>query len=74
MARSEMLPPMDRYRSFLDNACPDAVCSLNRLRPNAAQPSPPVSELARLGPLAAMIDRGAGDITKQYNVAGRANH
>ena len=72
--RSEMLSSVDRDRPLLGDAGADAVGAFDRLGPHAAEPSPPVSEAARIGIVAAVFDCDAGGVAEQDGVSGLANH
>src|SRR2546423_10327296 len=74
MPRPEMLASVDRHGPLLGDAGADAVGSFDLLAPDAAKPSSPVFELARLGIFAAMLYGDARGVAEQDRVSGLANH
>src|SRR5947199_5949775 len=63
--RSKMLASVDGDRPLLGDAGADAIGTLHRLGPYAAEPSPPISETARIGIVAAVLDCDAGGVAEQ---------
>src|SRR5260370_14895350 len=74
VSRSEVLASVDGDRPLLGDASADAVRPLDLLRPDAAEPGPPVFESARLRIFAAMLDCYTSGITEQNGVSRLANH
>src|SRR5580693_5523272 len=64
MSRSEMLASVDRDGPLFDDAGADRVRALHLFGPEAAEPSPPIFEVTRLGVITAMLDRCARAITE----------
>src|SRR5437868_8715032 len=72
--RSKMLASVDGDRPLFGDAGANAVGAFDRLGPHAAEPSPPIPEAARIGIIAAVLDRDTGGVTEQDGVSGLANH
>src|SRR5438105_1526652 len=72
--RSKMLSSVDGDRPLFGDAGANAVGAFDRLGPQPAEPSPPISEAARIGIVAAVLDRDTGAVTEQDGVSGLANH
>src|SRR6266550_2977943 len=56
VSRSIMLASVDCYRTLFGNAGADAVCPLEGLGPDAAEPSSPISESAGVAFVATVLD------------------
>src|ERR1700756_1382008 len=69
-----MLASVDGDRPLFGDAGADAIGTLHRLGPHAAEPSPPISEAARIGIIAAGLDCDTGGVAEQDGVSRLANH
>ncbi len=72
--RSKMLTSVDGDRPLLGDAGADAIGAFDRLGPHTTEPSPPISEAARIGIVAAVLDCDTGGVAEQDGVSGLANH
>ncbi len=63
-----MLSAMDEYRSLFRDASPDAICPLDLLRPDAAEPDPPTFEL--FGPrfVTTMMDSNSTVVAQKNDI------
>ena len=68
MSRAKVLIPMHADWPLFGDAGADAVGPLDILGPDAAEPGPPVLELAGQRLLSAMIDRDSVRVTEQHDV------
>src|SRR5258708_25021181 len=73
VARAKMLAAVDEQGALFGDACANAVCALNLLRPDAAQPDAPTLEI--IGPclIAPMVNRNSRAVAQEDYVALLAN-
>src|ERR1700736_3147909 len=74
MACSVVLAPMDRDRPLFGDAGADAVGSLDRLGPHTAEPGSPVTEAARIGIVAAVLNGDTRIVAEKNCVPCLTNH
>jgi hypothetical protein len=73
MPRSKVLVSVNSDRPLFGDAGADAVGAFDRFGPNAAEPSSPVFEPARICFVAAMLDGDARRVTEKKRVSRLAN-
>src|SRR5262249_47313296 len=74
MSAAKVLAGVYQYRPLLGDTRANAVGSLGFLRPDAAQPDAPVSELTGFGVVPAMMNRHSLAITQQNHVGVLTEH
>src|SRR4029077_3717900 len=74
MSRPVMLTAMDRDRALFGDAGADAVGSLDRFGPHAAEPGSPITETACIGIVATVLNRDARIVAEENCVSCLANH